>query len=189
MLGQCLFPDLPASAPVPCRRRFPGPGGLPLLLTKPAARLKSAELPRGRCVSFLAIGPVARTYLKEAQMEADLLRAGQELDPRLTIGGVCMPHHRPEYITNTAGHPRSALGLDLEISTGTGTTSVVAVKREEASQKYDAAAGDMDALPMPEDTARNCSSTVGDHACVRPRRPRGHAGPGPPTCCRNERTM
>jgi len=58
-------------------------------------------------------------------------------------------------------------GLDLEISTGVGLTSVTAVLETGRSGPTVLLRGDMDALPMPEDTGLDFASTVEGamHAC------------------------
>ncbi|HLH46643.1 MAG TPA: M20 family metallopeptidase [Acidimicrobiales bacterium] len=57
--------------------------------------------------------------------------------------------------------------LDLEVSTGSGTTSVVAVLEGDQPGPTTLLRGDMDALPMPEDTGLDFSSRVDGrmHAC------------------------
>jgi amidohydrolase len=103
-------------------------------------------------------------------MEADLLRAGQELlGPAVDLRRRL--HAHPELGLQLPETQRAILealsGLDLEISTGTGTTSVVAVLEGGQPGPTTLLRGDMDALPMPEDTGLAFSSTVKGsmHAC------------------------
>lgn len=103
-------------------------------------------------------------------MEADLLRAGQELlGPAVDLRRRL--HAHPELGLQLPETQRAILealsGLDLEISTGTGTTSVVAVLEGGQPGPTTLLRGDMDALPMPEDTGLAFSSTVQGtmHAC------------------------
>lgn len=58
-------------------------------------------------------------------------------------------------------------GLDLEVTTGSATTSVVAVLTGDQPGPTTLLRGDMDALPMPEDTGLPFSSTLDGrmHAC------------------------
>lgn len=103
-------------------------------------------------------------------MEADLLRAGQELlgpavDLRRRI------HTHPEVGLDLPETQRAVLkaldGLDLEISIGKRTSSVVAVLEGGRPGPTTLLRGDMDALPMPEDTGLDFSSEVNGamHAC------------------------
>ena len=66
---------------------------------------------------------------------------------------------------------REVEGLGLEISTGTGTTSVTAVlrggARDEADPKTVLLRADMDALPVDEATGPDFADQW-RHACVRP---------------------
>ncbi len=63
-------------------------------------------------------------------------------------------------------------GLDLEISVGERLSSVVADLKGARPGPTVLLRGDMDALPMPEDTGLDFASTVDEHhARVRPRRP------------------
>ena len=103
-------------------------------------------------------------------MEADLLRAGRELlgpavDLRRRI------HTHPEVGLDLPETQRAVLqaldGLDLEISIGKRTSSVVAVLEGGRPGATTLLRGDMDALPMPEDTGLDFSSEVDGamHAC------------------------
>jgi amidohydrolase len=103
-------------------------------------------------------------------MDADLLRAGQDLlgpavDLRRRV------HANPEIglvLPRTQQAVLEAIsGLDLRISTGTRTTSVVAVLEGGRPGPTTLLRGDMDALPMPEDTGLAFSSEVDGamHAC------------------------
>jgi amidohydrolase len=103
-------------------------------------------------------------------MVTDLLRAGQELlgpavDLRRRV------HAHPELGLQLPGTQRAVLdglsGLDLQVSTGRATTSVVAVMEGGRPGPTTLLRGDMDALPMPEDTGLDFSSTVEGamHAC------------------------
>ncbi|HTT90564.1 MAG TPA: M20 family metallopeptidase [Acidimicrobiales bacterium] len=103
-------------------------------------------------------------------MITDLLAAAQELlgpviDLRRRI------HAQPEVglqLPVTQGTILEALaGLGLEVSTGTATTSVVGVLEGSRPGPTTLLRGDMDALPMPEDTGLDFSSTVDGamHAC------------------------
>jgi amidohydrolase len=103
-------------------------------------------------------------------VDADLLRAGQDLlvpavDLRRRV------HAHPEIglvLPKTQQAVLEALaGLDLRISTGARTTSVVAVLEGGRPGPTTLLRGDMDALPMPEDTGLPFSSEVDGamHAC------------------------
>ncbi|MDY7102184.1 MAG: M20 family metallopeptidase [Actinomycetota bacterium] len=103
-------------------------------------------------------------------MTADLQDAasgllGHLVELRRTI------HRHPELgleLPRTQQVVLDALGdLDLEVTTGEGTTSVVARLRGGRPGPTVLLRGDMDALPMPEDTGLDFASEVGDtmHAC------------------------
>jgi amidohydrolase len=103
-------------------------------------------------------------------VEADLLRAGRELlGPAIELRRRL--HAHPELGLHLPETQRAVLealsGLDLEISTGTGTTSVVAVLEGGRPGPTTLLRGDMDGLPMPEDTGLAFSSKVDGamHAC------------------------
>ena len=68
-------------------------------------------------------------------------------------------------------------GLDLRLATGTALTSVVADLDTGRPGPTILLRGDMDALPMPEDTGlRVLLGGRGPHARLRPRCPHSHAG-------------
>ncbi|MDN5585411.1 MAG: M20 family metallopeptidase [Brevibacterium sp.] len=98
---------------------------------------------------------------------ADLLPQLQDLRRRLHSRpevGLDLPHTQSEVLT-------ALEGLDLEVSTGVGTTSVVAVLRgTHPDRSADAPSvllrGDMDALPIEELTDEPFKSTNGNmHSC------------------------
>jgi amidohydrolase len=80
-------------------------------------------------------------------------------------------HRQPELgleLPETQAAVLEALdGLPLSVTTGTSTSSVVAVLDGDAPGPTVLLRGDMDALPMPEDTGLDYASTVGGamHAC------------------------
>jgi amidohydrolase len=95
-------------------------------------------------------------------MSDDLVRLRQELhrDPEV---GLDLPRTQEKVL-------RELDGLGLEISTGTGTTSVTAVlrggARDEADPRTVLLRADMDALPVAEETGLDFASTNGAmHAC------------------------
>jgi amidohydrolase len=103
-------------------------------------------------------------------VEPDLLRAGQELlGPAVALRRRL--HAYPEVGLDLPETQLTVLeaisGLDLKVSTGTATTSVVAVLEGGRPGPTTLLRGDMDALPMPEDTGLEFSSTVAGkmHAC------------------------
>jgi amidohydrolase len=103
-------------------------------------------------------------------MESDLLRAGQELlGPAITLRRRL--HAHPEVGLHLPETQQAVLhglaGLGLEVSTGTATTSVTAVLEGGRPGPTTLLRGDMDALPMPEDTGLEFASTVDGamHAC------------------------
>jgi amidohydrolase len=107
---------------------------------------------------------------KEPTVTTELLRAGQEvLGPAIDLRRRL--HTRPEVglqLPETQQAVLEALaGLDVEVSTGTATTSVVAVLEGGRPGPTTLLRGDMDALPMPEDSGLDFSSTVDGamHAC------------------------
>jgi hippurate hydrolase len=94
----------------------------------------------------------------DAQMdEAISLRRRLHRRPEL---GLLLPETQEAVVTALAG-------LDLSITTGSATTSVVAVLEGEHPGPTLLLRADMDALPMHEDTGLDFSSEVGDamHAC------------------------
>ena len=103
-------------------------------------------------------------------MAADLLEAGQELlatavELRRRL------HAYPEIGLELPATQQAVLdaisGLGMDVTTGTATTSVVAVLEGGQPGPTTLLRGDMDALPMPEDTGLAFSSTVDGamHAC------------------------
>src|SRR3954467_11615305 len=95
-------------------------------------------------------------------MRDDLIRLRQELHREPEVG-LDLPRTQEKVL-------RELDGLGLEISTGTGTTSVTAVLRGAARDPADPKAGllpgDMDALPVAEETGLDFASTNGAmHAC------------------------
>ena len=94
----------------------------------------------------------------DAQMdEAISLRRRLHRRPEL---GLLLPETQEAVVTALAG-------LDLSITTGSATTSVVAVLEGEHPGPTLLLRADMDALPMHEDTGLDFSSEIGDamHAC------------------------
>ena len=94
----------------------------------------------------------------DAQMdEAIDLRRRLHRRPEL---GLLLPETQEAVVTALAG-------LDLSITTGSATTSVVAVLEGEHPGPTLLLRADMDALPMHEDTGLDFSSEIGDamHAC------------------------
>ncbi len=103
-------------------------------------------------------------------MGPDLLRAGEQLlGPAVELRRRL--HAYPEVGLHLPETQRAILeaisGLDLKVSTGTATTSVVAVLEGGRPGPTTLLRGDMDALPMPEDTGLQFSSAVAGrmHAC------------------------
>jgi amidohydrolase len=80
-------------------------------------------------------------------------------------------HQRPEIGLQNPGTQQTILeaidGLGLEVSTGTATSSVVAILDGDKPGPTMVLRADMDALPMPEDTGVDFASTVENtmHAC------------------------
>jgi hippurate hydrolase len=95
--------------------------------------------------------------------------AGKELDAAIDLRRRI--HRRPETgldLPLTQAAVLEALdGCDLEISTGTATTSIVAVLHGDQPGPTTLLRGDMDALPMPEDTGLDYASSFEGrmHAC------------------------
>ena len=87
----------------------------------------------------------------------------------MTSGGACMPtlSWASNYLKHSAPSSKRSPGWTSRFSTGTGTTSVVAVLEGGQPGPTTLLRGDMDALPMPEDTGLAFSSTVDGtmHAC------------------------
>jgi amidohydrolase len=103
-------------------------------------------------------------------VEVDLMRAGHELlGPAVELRR--RVHAHPEQGLQVPETQRTILqelaGLDLDVFTGAATTSVVAVLEGGRPGPTTLLRGDMDALPMPEDTGLPFSSTVSGtmHAC------------------------
>ena len=90
-------------------------------------------------------------------------------------------HAEPELgldCPKTTAKIKAALeGLPLELREGPSTTGLVAILRGPANGRTVLLRGDMDALPLHEDTGLDfTSSTDGRDARLRPRHPRRHAG-------------
>ena len=100
----------------------------------------------------------------------DLLAAAAAIQPE-TVALRRMLHRRPEVGLSLPETQRAILtaisGLPLEVSTGTGTTSVTGVLTGGRPGPTVLLRGDMDALPMPEDTGLDFASEVPGvmHAC------------------------
>src|SRR3982750_4510855 len=95
-------------------------------------------------------------------MDDDLVRLPQDFHPHPEVG-LPLPRTQERVL-------RELDGLGLEVSTGTGTTSVTAVlrggARDEVDPKTVLLRADMDALPVAEETGLDFASSNGAmHAC------------------------
>lgn len=103
-------------------------------------------------------------------MALDLLAAAAAIQPD-TVALRRALHRRPEVGLSLPDTQRAILtalsGLPLEVSTGSGTTSVTGVLTGGRPGPVVLLRGDMDALPMPEDTGLDFASEVPGvmHAC------------------------
>ena len=106
-------------------------------------------------------------------------RRGQLLPPPSRLRRAI--HAEPELgldLPKTTAKVKAALaGLPLEIREGPSTSGLVAMLRGPANGRTVLLRGDMDALPLIEDTGLDFASRhAGRHARLRPRHPCRHAG-------------